>query len=374
MALLPSVAVAFAVSTAAIIWVMTVRSSSRLISPFLGNFSDRFGRRAVLLPSLALFALGNLGAALPSSLVVFIAAQGLVGLGLTGLQVSLPTYLGDLFPYEVRGRAIGTATVCAACGTMLGVPAAAFLAQGLGVHTAFLALGLLIAVLFPLTVAFLRAPTRAEAHTETAAEPAMAWHAPLRRRPVRAALFVTFCWLTISACIYTFLSVWLQGPMRLSPGQVGLVFSMMGAASIVANLLIASFSDRLGKRRAMLIGLALGTASLAPLGLAVAPWQALVAIAFFVLTNEFGFGAHGVLVTELAPAQRGMVVSLYMLAWGIGVTIAPQVAGLLWRVGGFPAVALSMMAVGLAAWLVGYFFVVSPAAGVQSAVVGASNV
>jgi predicted MFS family arabinose efflux permease len=328
----------------------------------VGRFSDKFGRRAVLLPSLALFALGNLGSAASGDFVWLVLTQGVAGLGLTGMQVSLPAYLGDLFAYSVRGRAIGAATVCAASGTMLGVPAGAFLAQALGVRAAFLALGLLVAALVPLAIIFL-------VNTASRAEPAHAapgvaarWHAPLRRGPVRAALFVTLCWLVMSAAIYNFLAAWLQGNLRLSTAQVGLTFAMMGGASIVANLLIATFSDRLGKRRTMLIGLALGTLSLVPLGFAALPWQGLAAICLFVLTNEFGFGAHGVLVTELAPAQRGMVVSLYMLAWGLGVTVAPPLAGLLWRAGGFQAVVLSMTGVGLLAWLVGYFFVVSPAA------------
>jgi MFS family permease len=137
---------------------------------------------------------------------------------------------------------------------------------------------------------------------------------------------------------------------------------MLGGVSIVSNLLIASFSDRLGKRRTMLIGLALATGCLVPLGLAATLWQALAAMSLFVLTNEFGFGANGVLVTELAPAQRGMVVSLYMMAWGAGVTLGPPIAGLLWRAGGFQMVALSMIGVGLLAWTVAFFFVLSPAA------------
>jgi len=362
LALLPAVAAAFAVSSAAVVWVTTARASSRLLSPVFGRFSDRLGRKTVLLPSLALFALGNLGSALSQDFRWLVATQGLAGLGLTGLQVSLPAYLGDLFPYHVRGRAIGALAVCASLGTMLGVPAGAFLAQALGVRAAFLVLGLLVTVLIPLAWAFLEsAPGRAHGPAAPAERPAP-WHTPLRRGPVRAALFVTLCWLMMSAGIYNFLAAWLKGSLRFTTGQIGLTFSMMGAASLLSNLLIATFSDRLGKRRTMLIGLGTGAASLVLLSLAAAPWQALAAVVLYVLTNEFGFGAHGVLVTELAPAQRGMVVSLNMAAWGLGVTAAPLLASLLWRAGGFPAVALTMSGMGAIALAVAYFFVISPSA------------
>ncbi len=360
LALLPAVAAAFAVSSAGVIWVSTARSSSRFVSPVLGRLSDRIGRKIVLLPCLVAFSLGNLGSAAAPSFGWLIVTQGLAGLGLTGLQVILPAYLGDLFPYHVRGRVIGTLTIFAAAGTMLGVPTAAFLAQALGVRASFMALGVLAGVLACLALVLLATPARPEGQRDAA--PEAAWHNPLRHASVRAALVVTLCWLMMMAALYSFLAAWLQQALSFTTSQIGLTFAMMGGASVVANLLVASFSDRLGKRRVMLAGLSLGTASLVPLALLTHGWMLLGAVVFFVLTNELGFGAYGVLITELVPAQRGMVLSLHMLAWGLGVTVGPPLASLLWQAGGFPRLALSMTLAGAVGFLVALFYLARPAA------------
>jgi predicted MFS family arabinose efflux permease len=131
---------------------------------------------------------------------------------------------------------------------------------------------------------------------------------------------------------------------------------MMGGVSVVANILVASFSDRLGKQRAMLGGLMLGTLSVSLLARSPNLWSALLAIGVFVLTNDFGFCAYQVLLTELLPAQRGMVMSLHTAAWGLGVTIAPLLGSAAWRVGGFPTLALSMSLSGALAFVVALLY------------------
>jgi DHA1 family inner membrane transport protein len=361
LALLPAMAAAFAVGSASIVWITTARASSRFVSPVIGRLSDRFGRKAIVLPGLAVFALGNLGSAAVTDFTWLIATQALAGLGLTAMQVSLPAYLGDLFPYQIRGRAIGAATICAASGTMLGVPAGALLAQALGVRAAFLVLGLLIGALVPLALVYMASVAPAATPPgETPPAPA-AWHAPLRHGRVRAALVTTLCWLAMSAALYTFLAAWLEEALAFTISQIGWAFSLMGGASVLANLLVTSFSDRLGKQRAVLLGLLLGIACVLPLGRATQTAPTLAMICLFILTTEFAFGAYIALLTELIPAQRGMVMSLNLVTWGIGVTLSPLLAGLLWRSGGFQAVTYYMAAMGLAALSISYFFMARPA-------------
>lgn len=69
-----------------------------------GNFSDRLGRRKLILISAVIFAGGAVGMALAPSLVLLIIFRIITGLGVGASSVLVPTYIAEIAPTEVRGR------------------------------------------------------------------------------------------------------------------------------------------------------------------------------------------------------------------------------------------------------------------------------
>jgi EmrB/QacA subfamily drug resistance transporter len=72
-----------------------------------GLLGDRFGRKKVLLVSLALFGVGSAACAYSSSVAEFMAARVLVGLAGAGLIVMALSVLTVLFSKEERPKAVG---------------------------------------------------------------------------------------------------------------------------------------------------------------------------------------------------------------------------------------------------------------------------
>jgi DHA2 family multidrug resistance protein-like MFS transporter len=72
-----------------------------------GLLGDRFGRKKVLLASLALFGVGSAGCAYSTSVAEFLAARVLVGLAGAGLIVMSFSVLTVLFAKEERPKAVG---------------------------------------------------------------------------------------------------------------------------------------------------------------------------------------------------------------------------------------------------------------------------
>jgi EmrB/QacA subfamily drug resistance transporter len=72
-----------------------------------GLLGDRYGRKRVLLVSLALFGVGSAGCAYSTSVAEFMAARVLVGLAGAGLIVMALSVLTVLFGKEERPRAVG---------------------------------------------------------------------------------------------------------------------------------------------------------------------------------------------------------------------------------------------------------------------------
>lgn len=72
-----------------------------------GLLGDRYGRKKVLLSSLALFAVGSAACAVAPSSSAFIAARALLGLAGAGIIVMSLSALAVLFSEQERPRAVG---------------------------------------------------------------------------------------------------------------------------------------------------------------------------------------------------------------------------------------------------------------------------
>ncbi|HEY5763993.1 MAG TPA: MFS transporter, partial [Rhodocyclaceae bacterium] len=109
----------------------------------VAGFVDRFERKRLLLITFALFALATLACGLSpdfATLLVARCAAGAFG-GVLGAMVH--TMVGDLIPYERRGRASGTVMAAFSASTVAGVPLSLFLANHFGWRAPFVFIALL---------------------------------------------------------------------------------------------------------------------------------------------------------------------------------------------------------------------------------------
>ena len=76
-------------------------------SPFLGALADRFGRRPLVLGSLAAFALANIGFLLATSTEMLVVVRALEGALSAGLGPAAMGIVADIAPEDKRARWIG---------------------------------------------------------------------------------------------------------------------------------------------------------------------------------------------------------------------------------------------------------------------------
>jgi len=98
-----------------------VVSASLLISTLavlvIGWLVDRYGRKRVFLPSVALLALGSLTFAVSDSFPMFLLAMVLEAVGLRGRIVAFQVLIADTVPISVRGRVMGAINVLVSLGS-----------------------------------------------------------------------------------------------------------------------------------------------------------------------------------------------------------------------------------------------------------------
>jgi EmrB/QacA subfamily drug resistance transporter len=105
---LPSIQSAFKVDERTGAWVFSIYVLFNLIgTPLMAKLSDLFGRRWVYLLDVALFGLGSLLVALSGNFTIFLAGRAIQGFGAGGIFPVASAVIGDTFPPEKRGGALG---------------------------------------------------------------------------------------------------------------------------------------------------------------------------------------------------------------------------------------------------------------------------
>lgn len=105
---LPAIQADFQVDDRALAWVFTIYVLANLVgTPLMAKLSDVFGRRSIYVLDVALFAAGSLVVALSPGYDVLLAGRAIQGLGAGGIFPVASAVIGDTFPLEKRGSALG---------------------------------------------------------------------------------------------------------------------------------------------------------------------------------------------------------------------------------------------------------------------------
>ena len=118
---LPALRDAFGVDDRAVAWVFTIYVFFNLVgAPLMSKLSDRYGRRTIYLLDIGLFALGSLGVAASMNFTMLLASRALQGISAGGIWPVASAVVGDTFPQEKKGSAlglIGAVFCCCSVGT-----------------------------------------------------------------------------------------------------------------------------------------------------------------------------------------------------------------------------------------------------------------
>ncbi|HEX8394273.1 MAG TPA: MFS transporter [Longimicrobium sp.] len=327
-----------------------------VVAVVMGPVSDRVGRRRMLLAGTAVMAVALALHGLARGFPTLIAVRVLAGAGGGVLTGAAAAYVGDYFPYERRGWALGWVATGMAAGQILGVPAGALIADRAGFRIAFLVFGATMALACAAVWGWLPQP-QVERSTDRASLAGGLRHygALLARPGVRPAAAAYLCVFVGTALYTVYLPTWLEASRGITPAQVAVVFVAGGVATLLAGPRTGRLSDRVG-RRVVVIFASLGVALL----MALTPWVVTgvwsASAVFFLLMTLIAArsGALDALLTEIVPdTQRGSMMSLMMATGQIGFGAGGALTGAVYAAIGYEgnatlaagaAIALAMIA------------------------------
>ena len=132
----------------------------------------------------------------------------------------------------------------------------------------------------------------------------------------------------LASFVITFLALFLVHDRGFSAGQAGQVVAIYGFGMLLAAPLGGALTDRIGRRRTMLLGLGLGGLCVAVLGFLRDPdWLTLVAFLAALSGDVYRPAAQAAVADVVAPADRARAYGLIYWAINLGFAISLAVAG-----------------------------------------------
>ena len=317
---------------------------------FVGSVSEAWGRKPIMVASLAAAALLTVVSALVRQWHAFLVLRTLEGVAFAGLPAIMMAYVGEEIHPGSVGLAMGLYIGGNGLGGMLGRLLTGLLTDLVSWRFAIGTIGVLGIVASVIVLRSLPPSRHFEAQ-------------PLQSRALMSSFVEHLCdarlvglfaegFLLMGSFVttYNYISYRLLAPpYALSQSAVGLIF-VVYLVGIFSSAWIGSLAGRLGRWRMLVVTLALMLA-----GVLLTAMRPLGAIVLGIAVLTFGFfGAHSVassLVGLRARHAKAQASSLYLFFYYVGSSVAGAVGGFFWSSDGWSGVVRfvsAMVVVGLA--------------------------
>ncbi len=316
--------------------VVTSRSAIGILIPFISSMADQRGRRFGMLAGIATFVLGVGIVAVAPSLVTLSVALILALVGKYIFDTAMQAYLGDRVPYKKRGLALAVTETSWSLAFIAGIPLTGYLIHTYGWPTPYAFFGGL--GLFMLGILWRIIP-REDAHHTPAESPWAHFRQVITNIPALAGISIALWASAANELVNLVFGVWLEDSFGLRIAALGVVAAIIGVSELGGEGLVALFTDRLGKPRALALGLAGNAAAALALPFAgQTEWGAMLGLLFFYITFEFIMVSHVPLMTEVVPGARATVMSFNLAGHSLGRVLGALLAAFLYQSFGFGAV------------------------------------
>ncbi len=333
--------------------VGAVVAAFALVETFLkagwGSVADRVGRRPLIVAGLLLSSVAPLLMSVLRNPVLFVPLRLIDGAGSSALWPAASAIMADKTPRDQRATAMGTLNLFFLSGLAFG-PALGLFVVGLTHSYAtgfYLASGLMIAAAVWGSVALRDAATphlappvkavggdRGDDQSSHRSREGRTQFSPL----LITMLGVAFVQMFGVGLLAPILAIYAKQVVGLSEQVIGILF-LLGVLSVaIASVPAGQLADRWGKRKAVVWGMAIGSAGMWMLP--ISPRLDVLAVGAVLLGIGYALSspAWHALVSELAPPGRiGFAMGAAQTAEGLGLVLGPLLGGVLWDAAGHVA-------------------------------------
>jgi MFS transporter, DHA1 family, inner membrane transport protein len=329
------VAVAHLFSLQAVMW-----GTFALIA---GTFSDRFGRRSILIAALIGMGVGRIGFAFAPNYAALVAWQLVSGAFGGAFMGAVFAAAADRVPLEMRSRALGWIVTGQSLSILLGAPIVTVMAAlggwrgAIGAHgVSMIAAGIALSRLIGADAA----------------------HTGVKRRRLPLSHLLQAHWLTLLAAgttermcfalVAIYLPTFLQQHYAISLSVLGAALALVAAGTLLGSFAGAKLADRFNARMRLFAAASLATACLA---VPLVAWHPALSVSVLLgfsysFCNALGRPAFLAALSQVPNELRGAVFGLNVTLASVGWLTAASVGA--WLITSFNFTVLGLSAAGIA--------------------------
>lgn len=312
-------------------YALTLRSATGVFGPLLASVGDSRGRKAGMLFGVLLFTAGTGMLVLWPTYPAFVAALILSIMANFVFIPSMQAFLGDRVPYERRGLVLALTEFGWSLSFILGVPAVGLIIDRSGWQAPFTWLAGLGAIAL-VVLNWLLPGDRPHARQANSLWRNMG--GVFSYGPAVAGLLVGMCLSGGNELVSLIFGVWLEETFQVKIAALAAASAVIGLSELGGEGLVTAFVDRLGKRRAVAIGLiSNAAAALTLLYFGRSLSGAMVGLFFFYLSFEFTIVSAMPLMTEVFPAARATFMAMFIASTALGRSLGSLAAPRLYTLG-----------------------------------------
>jgi predicted MFS family arabinose efflux permease len=344
------------VDVSAISFALAGRNMASIFGPLLTPLANQRGRRFGMLAGIIAFTLGVGLVAVYPNLFTLSAALILAVLGKSLFDPTIQAYFGDHVAYEQRGTALAITEMSWSLAFILGVPAMGYMISRFGWSSPFpvlatLGLGMFAVIWWMIprndpqnTSGFTKNIIEMPQH-QASSDSQQNLRALLASIPALAGITIGLWASAANEMVNLIFGLWLADSFGLQIAALAGASVVIGLSELSGEGLVVLTTDRIGKPRAIALGLAGNVLAsiLLPL-IGGTEIGALIGLFLFYISFEYTVVSLLPLMTESVPQARATVMAATTVGFGIGRSLGAFLSTFIYiRLGFLPVTLVAVL-------------------------------
>jgi DHA1 family multidrug resistance protein-like MFS transporter len=308
-----------------------------IFSPIAGEWSDKYGRKIMIVAGMALFAISNLVFAMADQIWLLYLSRLIGGVGAAAMIPSMMAYIADVTTVEKRGRGLGMLGAAMSLGFVIGPGIGGFLAE-FGIRAPFYVSAAVAAVALVGSLVFL--PESLEKVKQLAARNVKVKRESVFKQfvfsfkaPYFILLLLIFALTFGLANFEAIFPLFVDAKYGFTVRDIAILITV-GAliGALVQAFLIGRLIKAFGEKKLIHLTFVLSAVCLLLMLLSGNFWYILVITTLFFSLTSIMRPAINTLLSKMAGEEQGFVAGMNNAYMSLGNIFGPAVAGTLYEI------------------------------------------
>jgi MFS transporter, DHA1 family, multidrug resistance protein len=305
--------------------------SQLVFSPFAGKWTDKFGRKIMILIGLIIFSLSELLFGLGKSVEILFLSRILGGVSGAFIMPAVTAFIADITTERYRPKALGYMSAAINTGFIIG-PGIGGLLTGLGPRAPFFAAAVLALIAFIISLLFLKEPVRKAKETASIVKNKNGF-----RKILVPMFFFAFISLFVSsfslASFESLFSLFVDHKFSFTPTDIAILVTGGGLVGAVAQVLLFDpIIKRVGEIGLVRYCLIVSALLVFTMTVVNSYWSVMITSCIVFIGFDLIRPAITSYLSNIAADEQGFMGGMNSMFTSLGNIIGPIIGGILFDV------------------------------------------